>query len=155
MTSRPEQEVDAFLRDLLDDGPKPAYSVFAAGADHGFGDRQLRRAADRLGVVREGSPGTRTWRLSGQVSGQCPDSLPGGFGAGVRTTALSPVGGAGCPDTPDNPAGGPFYFISHAGGRFRFRSHRPHHGEMIWPPAEFVAFVERDRCLVMADSKID
>jgi hypothetical protein len=55
---------DAFLTELLAGGPLPAREVFGAAAEHGFIDRTLRRAADRLGVSRTGPAGSRMWALS-------------------------------------------------------------------------------------------
>ena len=148
-----EYEVDDFLRDLLSDGPKPAHAIFATGATCGFGDRQLRRAADRLGIVRDGPPDARIWYLSGHRPDTRPDTMSDASGApaaaGVRTPP-PPTGERGsCPDTPSgrgrprSPTDGPFYeFWSDAAKRMmRFRSSRPCR-LMTWPPADFVPIIE-------------
>jgi putative DNA primase/helicase len=59
------EDIAEWLTKLLTDGPKPAKEVKQAGQVKGFSERQLNKAADRLGIVRK----------------------PGGFGEGWMWSA--------------------------------------------------------------------
>jgi hypothetical protein len=157
-------EVDEFLRDFLSDGAKPTHAISAVGGTCGFSDRQLRLAAVRLGIVREGSPKARVWSLSATSPETPPDtspgSLPRGSGAVIRRGGSLPFGKEREPlsGDPASPAEetylgkfqtkGPFYFVPFGalGGRTkRFRCHRPHKGKMEWPDG-FEGLVSRPGC---------
>ncbi len=59
-----------FLRDLLEDGPRPAKEIFREAADAGYSDDQLKRAKRRVGVetTKAGMGGGWIWRLSSETA---------------------------------------------------------------------------------------
>ena len=62
---RPPTERDAaeqWLVGVLSDGPRPAGEILAAGVAAGHSQKTIRRAADRLGVLRDPPGGGRSCR---------------------------------------------------------------------------------------------
>lgn len=90
-------QTQTFLDELLAGGPRVASDCYAEAAEVGIGERQLRRAAAGLGVVREQSPDGAVWRLPHQASpavhGQCAEA---GAAAPLCTYCANPA----LPDRP-------------------------------------------------------
>lgn len=74
-------QAETLLRGLLGDGPVPSKVVYAHGETERIGDRIMRRAAERLGVVirREGLGLSHysTWELPGNPTPATPDATQG------------------------------------------------------------------------------
>lgn len=140
-------EYEQFLTSWLEDGADYARNVFEAGADRGLNDRGLRRAADRLGIVRTGEMAARLWSLpsaNGELSEWSHGSNEEDTGPGVP---LVPCGGPTGPHTAasnGNPRRGPGERGERGANGATYRT-TDSHGRLL-------AYVSR-RCRSTAESK--